>query len=48
MNTRMNVLFAVALLGSLIPAGGADNSPLSKTMNLSITSPAFAEAQPIP
>jgi Raf kinase inhibitor-like YbhB/YbcL family protein len=48
MNTRMNVLFAAALLGSLIPAGGADQSPPPKAMNLSVTSPAFAEAQPIP
>jgi Raf kinase inhibitor-like YbhB/YbcL family protein len=48
MNTRMNVLLAVALLGSLIPAPGADKSQLSKAMNLSITSTAFSEGQPIP
>ncbi len=48
MNTRMNVLFAVALLGGLVPAGGADKSQPPKAMNLPITSTAFAEGQPIP
>jgi len=48
MNTRMNVLFAAAWLGGLIPAGGADEPQPPKTMNLSLTSTAFAEGQPIP
>jgi Raf kinase inhibitor-like YbhB/YbcL family protein len=48
MNARMYVLFAVALLGGPDPVGGADKSQLPKIMNLSITSTAFAEGQPIP
>jgi len=48
MNTRMNVLFAVALLGGLVPAGGAEKSTPPRNMNLPITSTAFAEGQPIP
>jgi Raf kinase inhibitor-like YbhB/YbcL family protein len=48
MNTWLNVLLAAALPGSLAPAGGADKSQPPKTMNLPITSTAFAEGQPIP
>jgi len=48
MNTRMNVLLAAALLGSLLPAPGADKSQPPKAMNLTITSTAFTEGQPIP
>jgi len=48
MNTRMNLFLAAALLGSLIPAGGADKSQPPKVMNLSITSTAFSDGQPIP
>jgi Raf kinase inhibitor-like YbhB/YbcL family protein len=48
MNTRMNVLLAAALLGSLFPAPGADKSQPAKIMKLSITSTAFTEGQPIP
>jgi Raf kinase inhibitor-like YbhB/YbcL family protein len=47
MNTRMNLFFAGALLGSLIPAFGADKSQPHKIMKLSITSTAFSEGQPI-
>jgi hypothetical protein len=48
MNTRMNLFLAAALLGSLIPAGGADKSQPPTNMNLTITSTAFSEGQPIP
>ena len=48
MNTRLNVLFATAMLGWLVAAGGADKSQPPKIMNLSITSTAFSEGQPIP
>jgi Raf kinase inhibitor-like YbhB/YbcL family protein len=48
MNMRMNLFVAAALLGSLIPAGSADESQPPKIMNLSITSTAFSEGQPIP
>ncbi len=44
----MNVWFLTALLGCVGSAGGADNPQPPKAMNLSITSPAFAEGQPIP
>jgi Raf kinase inhibitor-like YbhB/YbcL family protein len=44
----MNLLLAAALLGSLIPAGGADKSQPPKVMNLTLTSTAFAEGLPIP
>ena len=46
MNLRINVMFAAVLLGSLIPATGADKAQSPKSMNL--TSTAFAEGQPIP
>ena len=48
MNAPMNVLFAAAWLGCVITAGGADKPQPPKVMNLSLTSTAFAEAQPIP
>ena len=48
MNARLNVLFATAMLGCLVTAGGADKPNLQKVMNLSITSTAFAAEQPIP
>jgi len=48
MNTRMNVLFAVAWLGGLLPASAADQPQPPKAMNLPITSTAFNEGQPIP
>jgi Raf kinase inhibitor-like YbhB/YbcL family protein len=48
MNARINVLFAAAMLGCLVPAGGADKSQPAKVMNLTITSTAFADGQPIP
>ncbi len=44
----MNALFATALFGCVVTAGGADNSNPPKAMNLQITSPAFSEGQPIP
>lgn len=48
MNTRINVWFAAALLASLMPAGAADESQPPRAMNLTLTSAAFAEGQPIP
>jgi hypothetical protein len=48
MNARLNVLFATAVLGCLVTAGGADNPNPKKIMNLQITSTAFSEGQPIP
>jgi Raf kinase inhibitor-like YbhB/YbcL family protein len=48
MNARLNVLFATAMLGCLVTAGGADNPNPPKVMNLQITSTAFSEGQPIP
>jgi Raf kinase inhibitor-like YbhB/YbcL family protein len=48
MNARLNILFAVALLGGAGPASGAEQPQSTKTMNLQITSTAFAEGQPIP
>jgi hypothetical protein len=48
MNARLNVLIATAMLGCLITAGGADKINSKKIMNLSITSAAFSEGQPIP
>jgi Raf kinase inhibitor-like YbhB/YbcL family protein len=50
MNARMNVLFAIALLGCVAAAGGADKPQPPKVMNLpiTITSTAFSEGQPIP
>jgi Raf kinase inhibitor-like YbhB/YbcL family protein len=48
MNTRMNVLLAGALLGGLVSATSADKPQPPKIMNLSLTSTAFAEGQPIP
>jgi Raf kinase inhibitor-like YbhB/YbcL family protein len=48
MNARLNVLFATAMLGCLVTAGGADMPNPQKVMNLQITSAAFSEGQPIP
>ena len=48
MNARINLLFATALFGCLMTAGGADNNNPPKTMSIQITSTAFAEGQPIP
>jgi hypothetical protein len=50
MNAQMNVLFATALFGCPVTAGGADKTNPSKVMSLSITitSTAFSEGQPIP
>ena len=48
MNARLNVLFAAAMLGCLVTAGGADKPNPPKIMSLQITSTAFAEGQPIP
>jgi hypothetical protein len=48
MNARLNVLFAAAVLGCLVTAGGADTLNPQKIMNLQITSTTFAEGQPIP
>jgi Raf kinase inhibitor-like YbhB/YbcL family protein len=48
MNARLNVLFAAAMLGYLVTAGGADQLQPPKTMILPITSTAFAEGQLIP
>jgi Raf kinase inhibitor-like YbhB/YbcL family protein len=48
MNARLNVLFATAVLGCLVTAGGADKLNPQKVMNLQITSTAFSEGQPIP
>ena len=48
MNARINVLFAIALLGGAVTAGGAENLQPRKVMKLSITSTAFSEWQPIP
>jgi hypothetical protein len=48
MNSRLNVLFATAMLGCLVTASGADQLQPLKTMILPITSTAFAEGQPIP
>jgi Raf kinase inhibitor-like YbhB/YbcL family protein len=48
MNAQMNVLFATAMLGCLVTAGGADKPNPPKVMNLQITSTAFSEGQPIP
>ena len=48
MNARHNVLFATAVLGCLVTAGGADTLNPQKIMNLQITSTTFAEGQPIP
>jgi phosphatidylethanolamine-binding protein (PEBP) family uncharacterized protein len=48
MNARLNVLFATAMLGCLITAGGAGQPNLKNVMNLQITSTAFVEGQPIP
>jgi Raf kinase inhibitor-like YbhB/YbcL family protein len=48
MNARLNVLFATAVLGCLVTAGGADKPSPKKVMNLQITSTAFSEGQPIP
>ena len=48
MNTRMNVLFTVAMLGYLVTASGADNPNPQKVMNFQITSTAFSEGHPIP
>ena len=48
MNTQTSLFLVVALLGSLIPAGGADKSQPAKIMNLTITSTVFSQGQPIP
>src|ERR1035441_8519408 len=48
MNAQMNVLFAAAMLGCSVTAGGADKPNPPKVMNLQITSTAFTEGQPIP
>jgi Raf kinase inhibitor-like YbhB/YbcL family protein len=48
MNARLNVLFAAAMLGWLVAAGGADKLNPKNVMNLQITSTAFSEGQPIP
>ncbi len=48
MNARLNVLFATAMLGCLVIAGGADKPNPTKIMSLQITSTAFSEGQPIP
>src|ERR1035441_5430694 len=48
MNAQMNVLFAAAMLGCSVTAGGADKPNPPKVMNLQITSTAFSEGQPIP
>ena len=48
MNARLNVLFATAMLGCLVTAGGADKPNPQKIMSLQITSTAFSEGQPIP
>jgi Raf kinase inhibitor-like YbhB/YbcL family protein len=50
MNPLMKLPVAIVLLGCVMAAGGADekqNQP-EKTMNLQVTSPAFAAGQPIP
>jgi len=48
MNARLNVLFATAVLGCLVTAGGVDKPNPPKVMSLQITSTAFSEGQPIP
>jgi hypothetical protein len=48
MNSRLNVLFATAMLGCLVTASGADKTNPQKVMSLQITSTAFSEGQPIP
>jgi Raf kinase inhibitor-like YbhB/YbcL family protein len=48
MNTRIYVSFAVAWLGCLLPASATDQPQPPKAMNLTITSTAFNEGQPIP
>jgi Raf kinase inhibitor-like YbhB/YbcL family protein len=48
MNAQTNALFATALLGCLVTAGGADKPNPKKVMNLQITSTAFSEGQPVP
>src|ERR1039458_3347358 len=48
MNAQMNVLFATAMLGCLVTAGGADKPNPKKVMHLQITRTAFSEAPPIP
>ena len=42
------MLFAAAMLGCLVAAGGADKTNPQKFMSLQITSTAFSEGQPIP
>jgi Raf kinase inhibitor-like YbhB/YbcL family protein len=48
MNAQPNALFATALFGCLMTASGADNNNPPKTMNIQITSTAFAEGKAIP
>ena len=48
MNSRLNVLFATAMLGCLVTASGADKTNPQKVMSLQINSTAFSEGQPIP
>ena len=48
MNVRLNALFATAVFGCLVTAGGADKPDPPKVMSLQITSTAFSEGQPIP
>jgi hypothetical protein len=50
MNAPMNVLFATAVFGGVVTAGGADKPQPPKAMSLpiTITSTAFSEGQPIP
>jgi hypothetical protein len=48
MNARLSVLFATAVFGCLVMAGGADPTNPKKVMNLQITSTAFSEGQSIP
>src|SRR5208282_1284215 len=48
MNARLNLWFAIALFGCLLTASCADNNNFPKTMNIQITSAAFADGEPIP
>jgi Raf kinase inhibitor-like YbhB/YbcL family protein len=48
MNARLNLWFAIALFGCQLTASCADNNNFPKTMNIQITSAAFADGEPIP
>jgi Raf kinase inhibitor-like YbhB/YbcL family protein len=48
MNAPMSVLFAAAMFGCVVTAGGADKPQPLQAMNLPIASTAFSEGQPIP